>query len=118
MDTVLAATDDYRADSDPLGRFLEACTRPQIDRRVQSSEMHALFAAWAKANGEAEWTPKGLAMALKERGVASKKSVNVFWLDIELTKRVSDFLDEHGKPLKDGEMSRAGPRDDEERIYE
>lgn len=118
--SVVAATEDYRADSDPLGRFLEACTSPQIGKRVKSSDMHALFAAWAKANGETEWTPKGLAMALKERGVAAKKSDTVFWLDIELTRKVGDFVDEHGKPLRDGEASSAGygPDDGMDAVYD
>ncbi len=116
--SVQAATEDYRADSDPLGRFLDACTRPLIGMRVQSSEMHALFAAWAKSNGESEWTPKGLAMALKERGIAAKKSDNVFWLDIELIRKPSDFVDEHGKPLRAGEMGAAGPGEDTERVYD
>ena len=82
--------------------------------------MHALFAAWAKANGETEWTPKGLAMALKERGVAAKKSDTVFWLDIELTRKVGDFVDEHGKPLRDGEASSAGygPDDGMDAVYD
>lgn len=99
-DAVVAATAEYRADSDPLGRFLETCTQQALGQRVQSSDMHALFAAWAKANGETEWTPKGLAMALKERGVPAKKSVNVYWLDLMLTKRVSDFIDGDGKPVR------------------
>ena len=116
--SVQAATDDYRTDSDPLGRFLEGCTRPQIGKRVQSSEMHAVFAAWAKSVGETEWTPKGLAMALKERGVAAKKSANMFWLDIELIKSVSDFLDEHGKPLRADEVPRAGPAEGWETVYD
>jgi putative DNA primase/helicase len=97
---VQSATEDYRSDSDPLGRFLEACTKQDIGKRVQSSEMHALFCAWAKANGETEWSSKGLAAALKERGLAAKKSVNVYWLDISLTKRVFDFIDAEGKPIR------------------
>lgn len=116
--SVVAATEEYRSDSDPLGRFLEACTRADLGKRVQSSEMHLLFAAWAKANGEAEWTPKGLAMALKERGIASKKSVNMFWLDITLTKSVSDFLDDSGKPLRSGQASASGYGDDYEQVYD
>ncbi|MFT4098612.1 MAG: phage/plasmid primase, P4 family, partial [Rhodoblastus sp.] len=116
--SVQAATEDYRSDSDPLGRFLEACTSPQIGKRVQASEMHALFSAWAKANGETEWTPKGLAGALKERGLLAKKSDNVFWLDIELTKRPSDFLDKDGKPLRQGEIGPGGPGENMEREYD
>lgn len=97
------ATAEYRSDSDPLGCFLESCTEQAMGERVQSSDMHALFAAWAKANGETEWTAKGLSLALKERGVASKKSDTMFWLDIKLTKHVRDFVDEHGKAHRTAE---------------
>ncbi|MCW6509799.1 DNA primase family protein [Lichenifustis flavocetrariae] len=96
---VSAATEAYRSDSDPLGRFLEFCTRPEIGKRVQAADMHAVFVAWAKLNGETEYTPKGLGSALRERGFAEKKSSVQYWLDIVLTKGVSDFLDASGKPL-------------------
>ena len=96
---VVEATAAYRSDSDPLGRFLDACTRPEIGKRVQASDMHAVYVAWAKVNGETEWTPKGLGSALRERGYAEKKSSVQYWLDVELTKGVGDFLDVHGKPL-------------------
>lgn len=101
-DAVEKATADYRSDSDPLGRFIDACTMPDPDARIGSSEMHALFVAWARANGETEWSAKGLAAALKERGWASKKSDTVFWLDHRLTHFVSDFIDADGKPRRRG----------------
>jgi putative DNA primase/helicase len=90
-DSVKAATAEYRADSDPLGGFLDVCTRSVIGRKVQSTAMHALFCAWAKANGEATWTMKGLANALTERGIPKKKASESWWIDIELTKSVEDF---------------------------
>ncbi len=96
--SIEAATADYRSDSDPLGRFLDSCTRQAIGKRVQSSDMYNLFAAWAKSNGEAVWSAKGFGAALIERGMARKKSVNVFWLDVELTKSLADFVEAHGQP--------------------
>lgn len=101
-DVVQAATDAYRSDSDPLGRFLAACTEQALGEAAQSSEMHALFVAWAKANGETQWTSKGLGSALLERGFASKKSSVNYWLDVRLTKTPDDFLDAHGQPRHAG----------------
>ncbi len=98
-DVVREATQAYRDDSDPLGRFLNDCTRPTLGSRVQASAMHELFKAWAAANGETQWSAKGLGSALRERGLAHTKSGNVFWLDIELTKFAHDFVDGDGKPL-------------------
>lgn len=97
---VSQATAEYRADSDPLSRFLEACTRPTIGKRESAADMHALFLAWGKANGEAEWSAKGFAAAMKERGIHSIKSSTMYWADIEITARVGDFVDHEGKPLR------------------
>ncbi len=97
---VTAATADYRRVSDPCGRFLEACVVVSKDDRVRSSEMHALFCAWGKANSVAEWSAKGLAMALKERGFISKHSDVMWWLGVKLKHQVSDFVDSEGRVLK------------------
>lgn len=101
-DDVAEATADYRRDSDPLGRFLDACVQPDAGGRVQASVLHAVFNAWAKANSAAEWSAKGLASALKERGVESRHSDVNWWLNIRLTKVVADFVDAEGRPLARG----------------
>lgn len=90
-EAVTEATERYRSDSDPLGRFLDLCVSQTKGRRVQSSDMHRLFTAWAKAVGEREWSAKGLAAALKERGFISKQSNFMWWLDCELLKTPADF---------------------------
>ena len=90
---VSLATADYREDSDPLGRFLATCVTIEQDSRVQSTTMHRVFTAWAKGSGEREWSPKGLAAALKERGFRSKQSNCMFWLDCRLVRTEMDFAD-------------------------
>ena len=100
---VVEATGDYFRDSDPCGRFIEECTGPAPGSRVRSSEVHAVFGVWAKASAmewSKPWSRKALAMALKEHGFKSKHSNGMWWLDVELTKRVGDFLDFDGKPFK------------------
>ena len=94
------ATETYRADSDPIGRFLAACTRPAIGLRVQSTTLHELFSAWARVNGEAPRSQKAFSSALKERGIPDLKSGVQWWLDLETTARASDFVDFHGEPLE------------------
>jgi putative DNA primase/helicase len=108
---VVEATDRYRSDSDPLGRFLDACTRPEIGQRVQASEMHALYVAWAKVNGEAEWSAKGLGNALRERGLAEKKSSVQYWLDVMLIAHVADFVDGNGRPMREQAADETVPPD-------
>lgn len=96
---VTEATAAFRSDSDPCGRFLEYCVAPASGERVRASDMHLLFCAWAKASSVPEWTPKGLAFALKEHGLTSKHSNGMWWLGVKLTRSVSEFVDADGKPL-------------------
>jgi putative DNA primase/helicase len=88
---VVDATATYRDDSDPLGRFLATCVRTSVGNRVQSTTMHRLFIAWARAVGEREWSAKGFAQAMKERGYRSKNSHVVWWIDTELIAHEADF---------------------------
>ena len=100
--SVREATEGYRSDSDPLGRFLDFCTRSAPGARVQSTQLHHLYCAWARANGETEWSAKGLGAAMRDRGIQSRKANNVFWLDIELTREVSEFQDRASESHNDG----------------
>lgn len=90
-DAVTEATASYRDDSDPLGRFLRVAVERSTGDRVQSSQMHRVFIAWTKAVGEREWSPKGLALALKERGFRSMQSNVMWWLDVRLSEAGAEF---------------------------
>lgn len=100
-ETVSQATAEYREDSDPLGRFLEACVAGEIGSRVQATAMHRMFIAWARANSASEWSARGLAMALKERGYTSVRSNGMHWQDVRLTCFESDFADP-ATPFQEG----------------
>lgn len=107
---VLEATAEYRSDSDPLGRFLAVCTLPATDQeRVQSSELHRLFVAWCKANGEREWTATGFGRAMGERGFRAIHSNVNYWLGLKAVKTVEDFVDQHGHPVR-GAAAEGGAR--------
>lgn len=95
---VTRATQAYRQDSDPLGRFLRLCTKADPQARVQSSRLHAVFVAWCKAAGEREWSNKGLAKAMQDKGYEKKASDGMQWLGIELVRDVGDFIDAEGNP--------------------
>jgi putative DNA primase/helicase len=88
---VTEATDSYRAESDPLGRFLAVCTERAEGLRVQSSVLHRLFLAWAKANCEREWSAQGFGRAMREKGYKSVNSQFIWWVDINTTRRAEDF---------------------------
>jgi len=84
-DDVKVATAAYRADSDPLGRFLAAKVSIKPGERVQSSILYAVYSAWTKENGVSEWTQTGFSSAMVERGYKKKQSDVMWWLDIVLT---------------------------------
>jgi putative DNA primase/helicase len=108
---VEAATTQYRQDSDPLGRFLADCVRAAAGKRIQATQLHQVFEAWAKANGERVWTANGLGRALRDRGFVSIKNNVVFWEGVELIKTVNDFVDHEGRPLGDGTNAGGGAAD-------
>lgn len=88
---VADATQDYREDSDPLGRFLAFAVELSPGGRVSGRRMHEMFIAWARATGEREWSPKGLTMALKERGYRQLHSNGAQWLDCRLIRSEADL---------------------------
>jgi len=88
---VVEATDEYRSDSDPLGRFLSHCIEDDTSARVQSSELYKVFCAWARASGEREWTATGFGKAMRERGYKKKQSNFIYWLGLKLIRSASEF---------------------------
>jgi len=96
---VTAATQAYRDASDPLARFLRLCTQPDPASRIQSSRLHDVFVAWCKAAGEREWSNKGLAKALADKGYEKKASDGMQWLGLKLIKDVGDFVDREGNVI-------------------
>lgn len=95
---VTAATQAYRDASDPLARFLRLCVVADPDSRIQSSKLHAVFVAWAKAAGEREWSNKGFSNAMTEKGFEKKASDGMHWLKLRLVREVGDFVDDQGNP--------------------
>jgi len=96
-DAVLAATAEYRDDSDPMGRFLNECTvrRPEAENvRVGGQEIYRLYVAWAKASGEKPWSPKAFSRGLQEHGVIRLKSSGMHYRHLVLIKSVMDFRGE------------------------
>lgn len=94
---VKAATQQYRDESDPLARFLRLCTAMSVDGRIQSSRLYEVFVAWCKAAGEKEWSTKGFAKAMQDKGFHKKASDGMQWLGLTLTREVSDFIDSEGR---------------------
>lgn len=120
-DNVREATAKYRDASDTLGRFLRDCTEDAPGKRVKSSELLALFNAWARASGQGEWQPQGFAKAMEDRGYERITSNGVWWCDIDATLDEDDIKaskfghDEDGGGAADGGAKRPPGGTDPER---
>lgn len=84
-ESVRVATEHYRQDSDPLGRFLADRTERIGGERVQASVLFSAFLAWCKANGEREWTATGFGRAMNDRGFDKERSGVVAYVGLRLT---------------------------------
>jgi putative DNA primase/helicase len=84
-DGVMAATADYKAESDALGRFLEERCFQGPYHRVRSSALFAAWAAWCKAEGFEPGTNKALTTALQNRGFETDRTkVGIVWVGLGL----------------------------------
>lgn len=101
-DEVAKATEKFREESDPLGRFLSECVFRAAGDRVGATELYNLFVAWARANGEVgrhDWTAAGFGNAMRERGFEKIKNNIMQYMNIRATKTINDFVDRDGKPF-------------------
>lgn len=71
---VTEATRAFRAESDPLGRFLGALCMLMASAHVGSTQLFRAYEKWCQAEREDAGTPTAFANALKARGYESYKS--------------------------------------------
>jgi putative DNA primase/helicase len=68
-DRIRAATDEYKSDSDPLGRFIAECIEAAPGTNIQARTMYNAFAAWCRSNAIKPWSETAFGRALPERGI-------------------------------------------------
>lgn len=91
-DAVIEATQEYREQSDPIGRFIrECCDQSDPLGRVEAKPLYGLYAAWAKAEGEPVWSVKGFSRGMQEHGITKRKSDSIFYMGITMVRAVEDF---------------------------
>jgi putative DNA primase/helicase len=90
-DEVRQATQDYREDSDPVGRFITECLELMPGARTPGGELYQLYKAWAGANGEPKWSGKAFKRGMADHGIRALKSSSVFYLDVTPKLTVDHF---------------------------
>jgi putative DNA primase/helicase len=66
--SVVAATTEYRSESDVLGAFLEECTTTDAGEQVLFKDLYAAYGAWCRDGNEHSMTATMLGRRLEERG--------------------------------------------------
>lgn len=72
-DAVMARTDEYRASSDALGRFLEERTHANPNDAVGARELYTAWCEWCRHNGEEIGSEMSFAEAMSRRGIGKKR---------------------------------------------
>ena len=77
-DQVLAATAEYRDDSDPLATFLTSCcgVSGQPEHSMRSKDLSEAFAFWLDETGQGAWTPRTIFKRLSAKAGKWKSPVN------------------------------------------
>ena len=65
---VMAATEEYRAESDLLGSFISECCHLEAWREERASRLFEVWSEWCKSCGELAGTQTAFGLRLKERG--------------------------------------------------
>jgi putative DNA primase/helicase len=81
---VIEATDAYRAESDPLGRFLAARCLHMPACHVGSTELFIAYERWCQAERQDPGTPTAFGTAMKAKGFESYRSNGIRWRGIGL----------------------------------
>lgn len=81
---VTEATQAYRAESDPLGRFLDQACAKGPAMTVRSSQLFAAFEKWCAAEREDPGTPTAFGNAMKIKGFESYRSNGMNWRGVGL----------------------------------
>jgi putative DNA primase/helicase len=82
---VRAATQDYLADEDLIGRWLEECTVRAAQDYTASAALYTSFKAWAEAAHEYVVSKKALTQALQEKGFReSRKATSRGFIGLRL----------------------------------
>ena len=79
------ATDEYKAEMDVLGGFIEDCCVMMPHSKVRNPDIYASYENWCRLNREQPISHKAFTIKLKERGLVSKKSGDTrYWEGIGL----------------------------------
>ncbi len=81
---IVAATADYRTESDTLGQYISDHCVLVDGVRARAKDLYDQYVTWAEANGERSMSQKAFGTALGERGLEKRSSNGIVWHGIAL----------------------------------
>ena len=95
-DEVIAATNEYRAESDVIGRFIEECCVTGQFSHVKARDLHHAFGRWAEASGEKSLTETAFGRRMIERGIERQHTISgKKYLNIALRTAANNSMTGH-----------------------
>ncbi len=76
---VLAATETYRAESDPVGEFIRVCLEAAPAATIKARDLYHLYVVWAKANALDPASATAFGRRLTDRGFQKSKAGTVHY---------------------------------------
>lgn len=68
-EVLVAATDQYRSESDPVGEFLRVCTVPSEHAELRAKDLYDVYGLWCGDNAIKPFTHNYFGRRLSDRGV-------------------------------------------------
>ena len=84
-DSMLAAIDEYRAESDPLRMFIATCLSQAPGQRVSGRRLYEAYERWCKANALDPMKGNAFGRAMTQVGIRREVIGVTFYCDVELT---------------------------------
>jgi len=91
-DSVLAETELYRAENNPIGQFLEAATVADASAHVSASLLYAVYAKWCRANAIEPRSQKWFGSRLTELNIKRETIGISYYIGLKLVRE--DFGEE------------------------
>ena len=86
--SVSQATDQYRRESDPVGRFIERKCKLAADSRIGGSELYSAYSEWCDTEGEKPLANNLFSREVVDRGIRKTHSKGrTFYLGIEVIEK-------------------------------
>ncbi|MBH8609097.1 phage/plasmid primase, P4 family [Thermoactinomyces sp. CICC 10521] len=110
-ESMVAATQEYRATMDSLGSFLEECCVLGATEKAGVTELHETYLKWCEESGEPFMNKRMFKKRLEERGYRQGKSgSNRFWVGIgiidnfPIATNVVPFMGTKSNKMVEGEV--------------